>query len=117
MTAKTEGVHNAEFLLSKGNGQISFEKVTVASGAGVLLPGTMLDSDDVPVVLGETPTIGNAAKIVYGHADATDADVVVTVVARFAEVHGDLLSWPAGASGANKTAAAASLATAGIIVR
>lgn len=117
MTAKTEGVHNAEFLLSKGNGQISFEKVTVASGAGELVPGTILDAANAPVVLGGSPTIGNAAKIVYGHADATDADVVVTVVARFAEVHGDLLNWPAGASGANKTAAATSLAETGIIVR
>lgn len=38
----TEGRHPAEFIVSEANGRRSRDVVTVASGAGVLVPGTVL---------------------------------------------------------------------------
>lgn len=117
MTAKIEGVHSAELLLSEGNGQISREEVTISSGAGVIRPGTLLTAANAPVTVGTGGTIGTAVKIAYGYADATDADAKVAVIARQAEVNGNDLNWPTGADSSAKAAAAANLATVGIIVR
>lgn len=117
MNPKIEGVHNAEFLLSEGNGQISREVVTISSGAGVVLPGTLLTAANAPVTRGSGGTIGTAVKVVKDYVDATDADAKAVVFARHAEVAGDQLAWPTGTTSGEKTAAAASLAAAGIIVR
>ncbi|MCP4618507.1 MAG: head decoration protein, partial [Bradyrhizobium sp.] len=49
--------------------------------------------------------------------DATAADKAAVYHARDAEVKGLALTWPAGISAPNKTAAIAALAALGIIVR
>lgn len=54
---KTEGPRNLAFVLSEGNGKISRDVVTIASGAGKLEPGTILGR----IVLGSaaaTPKAG-----------------------------------------------------------
>lgn len=88
-----------EFLIAEGNGSISREKVTIASGAGVLEPGTVLgkitvggkydvyDADVDPADGTET-----AAAILYAGVDATSADVEAVVIARHAEVDETLLT-------------------------
>lgn len=116
MSAKLEGVHNAEFLLSEANGQYSREVVTISSGAGVVQAGSLLNSANA-VVDGSGVAYNTAAKVVLNTVDATDADVKAAVIVRHAEVHGDLLAWPDAATTANKETAATALATAGIIVR
>lgn len=113
MDPKTEGVHNAEFLLSEGNGQISRELIVIASGAGIVAAGTLLTSANVPI----TNNYGDAAKIVYGTVDATDAAAEAAAIARQAEVHGELLAWPDAATDNDKLAASTALAAQGIIVR
>jgi hypothetical protein len=42
MSVKTEGRHAAEFVLSEGNGSISRDNIVILSGAGVVVPGTVL---------------------------------------------------------------------------
>lgn len=116
MNPKIEGVHSAEFLLSEGNGQYSREVVTISSGAGVVKAGTLLNSSNAPVN-GDSVLYSAAAKVVLGAVDATDADADAAAIVRAAEVHGDLLAWPTGATVENKTAAATALAAQGIIVR
>lgn len=113
MDPKTEGVHNAEFLLSEGNGQISRELILIAAGAGIVAAGTMLTAANAPI----TTNYGDAAKIVYGTVDATAADAEAAAIARHAEVHGELLNWPTAASDDDKVAASTALAAQGIIVR
>ena len=42
MTVLTEGRHPGEFLMTEANGQRSRENITIASGAGIIAPGTVL---------------------------------------------------------------------------
>lgn len=58
-----------------------------------------------------------AAGILMSAADPTSADQLITVLARMAEVNGDLLTWPSGATAAQKAAASAQLAVHGVVVR
>lgn len=57
------------------------------------------------------------AAICCGTYDATDADQAGAVIARNAEVSGDLLAWPSGISAANKAIGISRLAARGITVR
>lgn len=59
----------------------------------------------------------NAAGVLFTTADASSTDKRVVVHTRDCEVNGNELTWPAGISGPNKTAAIAALAALGIIVR
>jgi len=42
MTVLTEGRHPGEFIMTEANGMRSRDKITIKSGAGVVLPGTVL---------------------------------------------------------------------------
>ena len=42
MTVMHEGRHPGEFVMSEASGQRSRENITIAAGAGVLAPGTVL---------------------------------------------------------------------------
>jgi hypothetical protein len=59
----------------------------------------------------------HAAAVLYGPANAASASVNATAIVRDAEVNGNVLTWPNGISDADKAAAVAALAEAGIIVR
>lgn len=100
MTAITEGARDLAFLLSEGNGYQSREVVTIASGAGVLVAGTVLGkitasgkywpSPDAEVVGKEG---AEAAIAVLGYrVDATSADVTDAVaITNDAEVKDPML--------------------------
>lgn len=88
-----------EFLLSEGNGQISVDECTVASGQGVLVSGTV-----IAVVAGEAviwdPDAIDGSEVVYGvlynTVDATDANQAATAVVRLAEVSQSKLVFASG---------------------
>jgi len=42
MTVLIEARHPGEFLMTEANGQRSRETITIASGAGIIAPGTVL---------------------------------------------------------------------------
>lgn len=112
----TEQKRAGEFLIAEGNGSISREKVVVVSGAGVLVPGTVLGKitasgkydayDNADVTTG----LGTAVAVLYNEVDATAADAEAVVIARHAEVDETLLT---GINAEGKT----DLAALQIIVR
>lgn len=94
----TEQKRAGEFLIAEGNGSISREKVVVASGSGVLVPGTVMGKvtatgkykayDNADATTG----LGTAAAVLYNEVDATAADVEAVVIVRHAEVDEALLT-------------------------
>lgn len=93
----TETIRSGEFLLSEGNGHISREEITVASGAGVLEAGQVLGQITASgKYIAYTPaaTDGSevAAGILYGRVDTTDADAKGVAVVRMAEVKANSLT-------------------------
>lgn len=111
------GIRDTEFLLSVANSERSFEKVTLLSGQGILSAGTLLTAGNAKAVDGV-----DAAKVLYANVDTgenpTDEDVDATVVARDAEVHGELLGWEDDTTDQEKLDAAADLlSNANIVVR
>jgi hypothetical protein len=118
MSVKTETRRPGDFVLSEANGSLSRENAVIALGTHV--PGTVLGQVTASgkyVALNTAASDGSqtAAAVLYGHADGTDIPAVV--YKRLAEVRADLLVWPAGISGPNKTAALAALAAAHIVAR
>lgn len=121
MTTQTESFHAEEFLLSESNGNRSREEVTIASGAGVLVAGTVLGkitSGGKYEVYDQQASDGTeaAAGILCRAIDATSADVAVAIIKRDAEVKADALTWTDG-SPTDVTAGVADLLALGIIVR
>jgi len=126
LETKTMGPRALAFVLSEGNGMISREVVTIASGAGKLDPGTVLGQVTASkkfVVAPAAETVGKegaetaSAVLAYG-VDATSADVEAVVVKRHAEVKTPMLIFDASVNDANKKAAKLSqLASATIIAR
>jgi Bacteriophage lambda head decoration protein D len=120
-TVKTEGKHAAEFVLSEANGDRSRENANVGASQTIA----------VGAVLGKLTTGGNYVPLAPAASDGsqTPAGIAlyplvtaagesgkIAVIARDAEVNGKLLGW-GGATAPQITAAIASLALAGIIVR
>lgn len=121
MTVFTEGRHPAEYILSEANGYRSREVGTLLTG-NKLTPGTVLGritaSGKLTVLTpGASDGSQTAAGVLYDNVDATAADKPAVYHARDAEVNGLALTWPAGISAPNKTAAITALAALGIIVR
>jgi hypothetical protein len=123
MTVKTDHLGTGAFLKSEANGSLSRETLTIASGAGVLLAGT---------VVGKVTTGGKykaydndasdgtevAAAVILNDVDATSADVKVVGFVRLAEVYSDRLVWGAAVTtDAEKAAALADLAAKFVIAR
>ncbi|WP_099863731.1 head decoration protein [Pararhizobium haloflavum] len=126
MTTFEEGRHPGEFLLSEANFHRSRGKATIAAGAGVVAPGTvlgaitasgkMIPSGNAEVVGSEGAETGVAIAL-YG-CDATDADQEIAIIERDAEVNGHILTLDDTVNDDTKRAAkVAQLADAGIIVR
>jgi sugar phosphate isomerase/epimerase len=90
-TVFNEGRHPGEFLLSEGAGQISREAGTVASGSGIIAPGTVLGRLTAGGKLVPSPATGadgsqTAMAVALHGCDATGADQVLAIIARDAEV-------------------------------
>lgn len=123
---KVEGPRALAFLLSEGNGQISREVVTIASGSGVLEPGTLLgqitankkySGSPNALVVGKEGAETARAVLAYG-VDATSADVEAVIIKRVAEVKTPMLVFDASVNDAAKRATKlAQLADATIIAR
>jgi len=123
MTVLTESRHPGEFLMSEANGQRSREAITIASGAGVIAPGSVLgkitasDKYLVSAIGAEDGSQTAAAVSLYG-CDATSADQTIAAIIRDAEINGNILTFHADRDQpAERTAARADLAAVGIIVR
>jgi hypothetical protein len=126
LDTKTQGPRALAFVLSEGNGMISREVVTIASGAGVLDPGTVLGqitaskkyiASPAAEVVGKEGAETGSAVLAYG-VDAGSADVEAVVIKRQAEVKTPMLVFDASVNDATKKAAKlAQLAAANIIAR
>lgn len=125
-TTFTEGRHATEGLLSEANFHRSRDNIVIASGAGVIVPGTVLGkiaasgkyvpSADAEVI-GEEGAETAVAIALYG-CDATSADQKIAAITRDAEWNGHTLTFDASVNDATKKATkAAQLAAQGIIAR
>ena len=123
MPVFTEGRHAAAFVISEGNGNRSRDTVTVASGQGELAAGAVLGKITASGKYALTTVAAvdgseTAVAVLLAAVDATSADVSAAVIARDAEVNGNLLSYGADVDQAAEIAAKnAALAGVGIIVR
>lgn len=121
------GTRNTGCILTEANGHRSRANITIAAGAGVLAPGTVLGQITAtgadkgkyrPASPDATDGSQVAAAVLLYHADATVADVWVADLVRDAEVNGKTLTYaPTVNTQALRLAADAQLAAAGVIVR
>lgn len=122
----TEGRHATEGLLSEANFHRSRDNITVAAGAGVIVPGTVLGRvtasgkyEPSPNAAADPATgeeVGVAIAL-YG-CDATSADQKIAAITRDAEWNGHTLTFDSTVNDATKKATkVAQLAAKGIIAR
>ena len=123
MTVLVEGLHPGAFLMTEANGQRSRENITLASGAGIVAPGSVLGrvtatGKYVVSAVGATDGSQTPAAInIYG-ADASAEVASVSAIVRDAEVNGRCLVYHADRDQpAEKAAAHEALKSLGIIVR
>ncbi|MDV2966417.1 head decoration protein [Nitratireductor aquimarinus] len=113
LETKTEGARNLAFVLSEGNGKISRDVVTIASGAGKLEAGTVLGritASEKCIASPEAEIVGKegaetAMAVLAYRVDATSEDVEAVVIARHAEVKEPMLVFDATVDNASKIAA------------
>ena len=123
MTTLTEGKHAGGFLIWEVLRDYTRETVTIASGAGKLAPGTVLGKITTggkytALAPGATNGSQNAAGILWGPVDATDADAPGVVLVRGPAIaNRHEIIWPEGATEAQITTATTALAALGIILR
>lgn len=123
MATLTENLpHAGGYLISEGNGDISREVVTLASGNGVIRTGTVLakltaTGKYVPYDNAGTDGSETAAAILWEERDTTDGDAKAVVTARHATVNKAELVWAAGVDATGITAGLADLAALSIIAR
>lgn len=123
MTVLNEGRHPGEFLMSEANRQRSRGNITVASGAGIIAPGTVLgkitaSGKYVASAAGATDGSETAVAVALYGCDASSADAEIAAIVRDAEVNSSVLTYHADRDqAAEKVAANTALAAVGIIVR
>ena len=123
MPKLTEGPHHGGFLVWEVLRDYTRETVTLASGAGKLAPGTVLGKITTggkytALAPGATNGSQNAAGILWGAVDATDAEASGVVLVRGSAIaNRHELVWPEGATEAQITTAITALAALGIILR
>lgn len=123
MPTYTEGRHTGEFLLSEANFHRAKDNIVVASGSGILAPGTVLakvtvGGKYVPAAATGSDGSQTAVAVLWSAVDATSADVPVAAVTRDAEVKGPALIYGSTVNDdTKKLAARTQLAAVGIITR
>jgi hypothetical protein len=123
MTILNEGRHPGEFLMTEANGQRSRGNITVASGAGIIAPGTVLGKITatgkfVASAVGADDGSETAVAVALYGCDATSADAAIAAIVRDAEVNGSVLTYHADRDqAAEKQSANSDLAAVGIIIR
>lgn len=115
----TEKAHAGEFILSKANGNLSFDNGTLVSGND-LFAGTVLGKLTANGKWTAYDNVGSdgselASGILFDAVDASAGDAACVVLARDAEVIGDSLTYAVSPSG--EAAAIVDLALVHIIVR
>lgn len=116
MENQTEGARDLEFVLSEAEFGRSYDEGVIASGQGVVEPGTTLH------IVGSNFEVAAAADtathlLAYG-VDATSAAARCVVLARAAQVKGVELKYASDVTtDAHRATKAAQLAARGIIVR
>lgn len=122
MTTITEGRHTGEFIgeLAMGPGY-HMDPVTIVSGqnlvAGAVVGKITASGKYQALATSGTTGAENAAGILFGAVNASAADTAGVVLLRGpALVNATDLTWPAGISGPQKTAAIAALLALGIKV-
>lgn len=123
MSVLLEDPHPGGFLTWEVLRDYTRDTVILASGAGKLVPGTVLGKITTggkftPLAPGASNGSQNAAGILWGHADATDADAPGVVLVRGpAIVNRHEIVWPDGATEGQITTASTALVVLGIILR
>lgn len=122
MPTKTENQSTGVFIKSEGNGKISRDEITIASGQGVLVAGTVLGKVTATgkyIAYDDNNSDGSqtAAAILYATVDATSADAKAVGIVRYAEIWRDRLLWASTVAAGEKTTAYADLAALGIVLR
>lgn len=123
MTTLNEGAAALECILSEANGHRSREVITIISGAGVVVPGTVLGKITASgkykaSAIGASDGSEVAIAVALAGVDATSADKSCLVLARDAEINKNLLTYHADRDQpAEKVSAQTNLATVGIIAR
>lgn len=122
MATYTESQRPLEFLLSEAPGTLSRESVTIVSGAGEVVAGTVLGKITAsgkykPYDDDNGDGSDTAAAIALMTVDATSADAACAVVFRLAEVKTDALVWAGTNDAGDKTAGLADLAAKYIVAR
>lgn len=123
MTVFTEGRHAAEFILSEGDGSYSRDNIVMEADNGIVAAGTVLGKVTAsgkfkPSAIGAADGSEVAAAINIYEVDTTGADVNTAAMSRHCEVNGNIITYaPDRDQQAEKDAADAELAAAGIIVR
>ena len=123
MATLTEGKHPGGFLVWEVLRDYTRETVTLASGAGKLAPGTVLGKITTGgkftvLTPGASNGSQNAAGVLWGGADTTDADAPGVVLVRGpAIVNRHEITWPEAATQAQITTATTALAALGIVLR
>ena len=123
MATLTEGPHPGGFLIWEVLRDYTRETVTLASGAGKLAPGTVLGrittgGKYTVLTPGATNGSQNAAGLLWGAVDATDADAPGVVLVRGPAIaNRHEITWPEAATEAQITTATTALAALGIILR
>jgi len=122
MAATTQNPPVGWHIVSEGNGTISRETVTIASGEGVLKAGAVLGKITASSKYGwydNTASDGTqaAAAVLFEEVDASSADVKAIVHVRQAEVWADRLVYITGADSTAITAGKADLLAIGIVAR
>lgn len=122
MAATTESVRHADFLISEAPGTLSRETITVASGQGALVAGTVLGKITSGGEYGAYDDDNNdgtetAVGILLHNIDATSAAVKATIIVRLAEVSDAKVTWASTNDAGDKTAGKADLAAKYIVFR
>ena len=123
MTTLVKGQYPGGFLIWEVLRDYTRETVTIASGAGKLAPGTVLGKITTGgkytvLTPGASNGSQNAAGILWGQADATDADAPAVVLVRGpAIVNRHEIIWPEAATEAQITTATTALKALGILQR
>jgi hypothetical protein len=120
MPSKTEGLYRNEFLITKLPGNMSVEKVTIASGqnlkAGAVLGKLTTGGKYTAVTPATFDGAQTAVAILMADCDASSADQTAMVYVRFTEVNSNEIGFGTCTAG-QITTAIGQLATVTIFVR
>lgn len=122
MSVKTETLHAGGYIVSEAENHRSRDTITIESGQGKLVAGTVLGKKSTGKYVASTVAAADGAEtasaILFDAVDATSADVKGVAHVRACQVRGADLTYAADVDlAAEKTAKIASLKAAGIIVR